>query len=120
MSNIDFSCFSEITQKFLLCITVHKATNLRILNADTYTIVSLDNNHKRTTICRSTDSPYFNEYFVYDLECTLSDLLKKSLTFRLMQQKWLCKKDTVIGEVALNISTIWESPSKLLSKIFCC
>lgn len=111
MSNIDTSCFSEIDQKFLLSVTVHEATNLAVLNADTFIVVGFEGTFKRTTVSENCDNPYFNEYFVFDIVCSLRDLLKKSLTVRVIQQKWICQKNVAIGEVTLDLSAIWEAPS---------
>lgn len=117
MSDIDISCYTDSIQKFLVCVTVHKATKLSILNADTFVIVSLNDILKRTSVIENSDCPYFNEYFVYDLECSLHDLLKKSLTFRVLQRKCLCRKNVTIGEVVLDLSTVWDTPSKLINPI---
>lgn len=112
MSNIDLSCFNETTQNFLICITIYRATNLKILNANTFVVVNFNNIFKRTTICNNSDNPYFNEYFVFDIESNLADLLKKPLIFRVFQLKCLCRRNVALGEVFLDLSTIWSYPSK--------
>lgn len=112
MSSYNLSCFTNAKQKFLVCTTLYKAVNLPILNADIYATVSIENTTKRTTICKSCDQPYFNEYFVFEFECPLVELLRKCLTIRVVHRKWICKKDVAIGEVALHLSTVWEATSK--------
>lgn len=118
MSNIDNSCFTDIKQKFLLSITIHKAKNLRVLNADTFVVVSLEDVHKKTAVYQNHDHPYFNEYFVYELETSLNELLKKSLIIRVIQRKWICRKNLVIGEATLDLAAIWEAPSKFNANFF--
>lgn len=55
------SCFTELAQHFLVCVTIHKARNLSIMNADTFTLVSLEKQQKRTATFKNSDCPYFNE-----------------------------------------------------------
>lgn len=137
MSYIDWSCFSEIIQKFLVCVTVHKAKNLHVLNADTFVVVSFDKIHKKTATYQNSDCPYFNEvsnilivnihfscfyfkmlfynsqkYFVFEKSCSLRELLKESIALRVVQKKILCRSDRVIGELIVDLFSIWEAKRK--------
>lgn len=118
MSNIDLSCFSEARQQFLVCITVHKAKNLHILNADTFVLISFDRIHKKTSVYENSDCPYFNEYFVFDTERSLNDLLRQTIVIRVIQRKILCRRNPIIGELFIDLRSIWEAPSKLFPLIY--
>lgn len=111
MSHFDFSCFSEVSQKFLICVTIQSAKRLNILNVDTFVLVTFNKAHKRTLVYQNSDCPYFNEYFVFEIDCSLSQLLKQSILIRVLQKTWVCRKDSLIGELAVDLRSIWESES---------
>uniref|UniRef100_A0A336LYI1 CSON008109 protein n=1 Tax=Culicoides sonorensis TaxID=179676 RepID=A0A336LYI1_CULSO len=116
MSHIDLTCFSDAPQQFLICVTIHKAKHLHILNADTFVIVSFDQKHKKTFVYHNSDCPYFNEYFVFETTCTLNELLRKSIEIRVMQRKLFCKRNPVIGELIIDLRSIWESSNHAFFK----
>ena len=102
------SCFSKQRQEFLICATIHKARNLNILNADTFVVVNFQNSFKQTKIYQNSDCPYFNEYFVFEFNGSLEDLLKKNLRITVFENSCCIKKDQIIGELIINLSTIWK------------
>lgn len=106
------SCFSRQKQKFLICATIHKARNLNVLNANTFVVVNFLDAFKQTKIYQSSDCPYFNEYFVFEYDASLEDLLKKNLRITLFQNSCCIKKDQIIGELIVNLSTIWKQKCK--------
>lgn len=55
------SCFKNYEQHFLVTVTIHKARNLSVANGDTYVVVNLQNDYKRTSVYQNSDCPYFNE-----------------------------------------------------------
>lgn len=55
------SCFTKIEQHFLVTVTIHKARNLSAMNSDTYVVVNLQDDYKKTKIFQNSDCPYFNE-----------------------------------------------------------
>lgn len=55
------SCFSKYKKNFLVSATIHKARNLNVLNADTFVVVSFNEEIKRTKIFQNSDCPFFNE-----------------------------------------------------------
>lgn len=109
MSSTEVSCFSEALQNFLICVTIHRIKNLQILNAETFVLVSFNNIHKRTLTHQPSDCPYFNEYFVFQRECSLNELLKGSVTIRVLQKTWICKKSSLIGEIIVDLRSVWAA-----------
>lgn len=62
MTDIEqIECFNKHEKDFLISIIVHKASNLTILNSDTFVVVSFNNESKKTRIFQNSDCPYFNE-----------------------------------------------------------
>lgn len=61
MSDEDSNCFNRHVKDFLICVTVHKARNLRILNGDTFAVVSVNGSKKKTKVFQNSDCPFFNE-----------------------------------------------------------
>lgn len=107
-SSTESSCFTNQNRKnFLVCITIHKAKNLPILNADTYVAISLDGTTKRTATAQNTDCPFFNEYFVFEQNCSVSQLLRLNVSLKLLKKTCCAKKDELIGEVILDVNTVW-------------
>lgn len=66
MSDDFLNCFTILQQEFLVCITVHKARNLSVYNADTYVKVTLDKKVKQTKVYQNSENPYFNEVRLTD------------------------------------------------------
>ena len=64
-NNENQQCFIDIPQHYLICITIHKARNLSVFNANTFVEVKLNKFVKTTSIFRNSDSPFFNEVFFF-------------------------------------------------------
>lgn len=117
MSNLNITCFSQFPQDFLVCVTIHQIKNLQVLNVDTFVLVSFNKTHKRTSIHQISDCPYFNEYFVFEIHCSLNQLLKESLVLRVLQKTWICKKNSLIGEAIVDLRSVWEEECKKMRKL---
>ncbi|KAG5867324.1 hypothetical protein JTB14_030899 [Gonioctena quinquepunctata] len=51
-----------------------------LLNMDSAVIVAIGNKKKSTPIQKNTDSPFYNEYFVFEFFETFSDVIGKQIT----------------------------------------
>ncbi|XP_055527083.1 otoferlin [Wyeomyia smithii] len=102
-------CFESIDQPFLVCITIHKARNLSVLNEDTFVLVSYDGKYRRTRTFRNSDCPYFNEYFTFEVITSLENLLKTSIGVAVFNQTCCSKKNRCVGEFSIDLKTIWEN-----------
>ncbi|CAD7082064.1 unnamed protein product [Hermetia illucens] len=107
MSDDFLNCFTILQQEFLVCITVHKARNLSVYNADTYVKVTLDKKVKQTKVYQNSENPYFNEYFVFEVFCSLNELLRLTILFQVFRHN-LFRKDVLLGELFLDLATIWN------------
>lgn len=61
MSDEVLPCFNKHLRDFLVSITIHKARNLNVLNADTFVIASFNEDSKKTKTFQNSDCPFFNE-----------------------------------------------------------
>ncbi|XP_055841993.1 otoferlin [Episyrphus balteatus] len=107
-------CFLNITQEFLVCTTVHKAKNLPVFNADTFVRVSLDKKSKCTKVFQNSENPYYNEYFVFELSCTLAELLRLTVLYEIKKKS--CKTQVTLGELLIDLYTVWNQPQKCFVK----
>lgn len=117
MSVENLSCFHKHERDFLVSVTVHKARNLDVLNADTFVVVNFDGDTKKTKTFRNSDCPFFNEYFVFELRISLEELLKKSIRLSLVQTS-LLKKNSIIGELIVNLATVWRQNCMFINNQF--
>lgn len=59
-------CFNKFQRDFLVSVTVHKARNLNVLNADTAVIIEFNEETKKTKTYQNSDCPFFNEVCACD------------------------------------------------------
>lgn len=108
------TCFANLPQHFLVSITVHKAKDLQVLNADTYVTVTLDKKTKQTATFKNSDCPFFNEYFVFEYYCSLSDLLRLNVSLVLFHKRKCARKDIRLGEIIVDLNMVWSLESEHL------
>lgn len=109
-------CFVNLPQNYLVCITIHKAKNLFTFNADTYVTINLNKKTKTTATIRNTDNPYYNEYFVFELNCTIQELLRHNVSIIIYQRKCCAKNDDILSKIQIDLSTVWHLPKQSFYK----
>lgn len=105
---IDFSCFTKKTQNFLICVAIHKAHNLKILNADTFIVSTFNNISKRTSVSENSECPVYNDYMVFDVNMKLDDLFRENITFVLYQKTSCARKNVPQGEFIVDMLMVWN------------
>ncbi|XP_062132086.1 otoferlin [Drosophila sulfurigaster albostrigata] len=108
--NLMEDCFAGAPQEFLICITVHKAANTGVYTGDLYVKISLDKISKNTKTHSNSENPFFNEYFVFEFHCTLTELLRLTVLFEL-KKHLLYKKNVTLGELLIDLHSVWSQPS---------
>ncbi|XP_030384983.1 fer-1-like protein 6 isoform X1 [Scaptodrosophila lebanonensis] len=108
--NASDDCFAGTKQAFLICVTVHKASEVGVPNGELYVKVSLDKMSKSTKTFPNSVNPFFNEYFVFEFNCTLAELLRHTILFELKKYV-LCKKNLVIGDLLIDLHSVWNQPN---------
>lgn len=107
-SQLQARCDAAAPGDYLLCVTVHKANYTTLQNADTFIELSLDQHwHKRTTIADNTDTPFFNEYFVFELHEQLDIVLRRTLRVAAYVKTCCAKRNECIGEFRIDVQTVW-------------
>ncbi|SPP77350.1 fer-1-like protein 6 [Drosophila guanche] len=109
MSYMD-DCFAGAPQDFLICITVHKAAKVGLATSELYVKVILDKTSKSTKTFPNSENPFFNEYFVFEFRCTLTDLLRMTILFELKKTQTLVR-NVVVGELLIDLHSVWNQPN---------
>lgn len=52
------------------------------------------------------------QYFAFEIKTTLEELRKKNVRLSVMQASCFLKKNAIIGEVTVNLGTIWKQNCK--------
>ncbi|KAG5679282.1 hypothetical protein PVAND_008861 [Polypedilum vanderplanki] len=109
MSEVEiYECFNKQQKDYLISITVHKAKNLHVFNADTFVEILFNDEIKRTRTYRNSDCPFFNEYFVFEIRTSLENLLRKNIHLAIIQESHFLKRNSIIGELNVNLCTVWK------------
>lgn len=63
-----------------MCVTIIEAQQLAGLNIDPVIRVNVGDDHRYTQIKQSTNTPYYNEYFVFDISESPAMVFDKMIT----------------------------------------
>ncbi|XP_060520858.1 otoferlin [Cylas formicarius] len=96
---------------YLLTVNILEGRHYTWDNMDSAVTVALDQMKKCTKIKRGTDSPFYNEYFVFELSCTYEQLADKVLTIAVVQPATFCRKRKLLGTTKLDVFTIVSQPN---------
>ena len=79
MSDEVLTCFNKDRRDFLLSVTIHKARNLSVLNADTLVKLNFNGETKETKVFQNSDCPFFNEVCLFKIIFTSRSQIKFSV-----------------------------------------
>ncbi|XP_031785250.1 otoferlin isoform X4 [Nasonia vitripennis] len=99
---------SKKLDTYQICVTVIEAKHLE-QNGSPMVVVRVGNRKKKTAVCKTTDNPYYNEYFVFDLTCSMDTLLSTRLELAV----YLCgrlKRSKFHGNIVFEVATVWDQP----------
>uniref|UniRef100_A0A1B0CK25 Putative membrane-associated protein fer-1 n=1 Tax=Lutzomyia longipalpis TaxID=7200 RepID=A0A1B0CK25_LUTLO len=99
----------QTEQDFLVSVSVHQAKDIHLQHLKSLVEVSLGGKVKTTRVAKSSSNPHFNEYMVFEMRCTLSKLLKKSITFRLYHEACFRR---CTGELIIDLETVWNADGR--------
>ncbi|KNC25719.1 Gram-negative bacteria-binding protein 3, partial [Lucilia cuprina] len=108
-------CFANIVQDFLICTTIHKARQLGIFQNSIYVRITLDKMIRHTRTYENSENPYFNEYFVFEIKCTLMELLRLTILYE-VKKHTSCKKNPTLGELLIDVQSVWNQPNRCYFK----
>ncbi|TMW41631.1 hypothetical protein DOY81_013288, partial [Sarcophaga bullata] len=108
-------CFSNIVQDFLICTTVHKARQIGTFQSGVYVRVTLDKMVRHTRTYENSENPFFNQYFVFEVRCTLMELMRLTILYE-MKKRTTCKKNPTLGELVIDMQSVWNQPNRCYFK----
>lgn len=116
-NHISASCDASAPHQYLIGVTIHKANYLKLQNANTFIEVSLDQQWtKHTTTVENADSPFFNDYFVFELHEPLALVLKRTIRVAAFRRTCCAKRNECVGEFRMDVQTVWLMSGKQLNR----
>ncbi|XP_050311727.1 otoferlin isoform X2 [Anthonomus grandis grandis] len=96
----------ERKQTYLVAITILEGRHYIWNNMNSAVMVRVGKQKKSTAVKKDSDCPYYNEYFVFDLETTAEKLLEKNIVLTVIQPRTFCRRRKILGCVKLDIATV--------------
>ncbi|CAK9828332.1 Fer-1-like protein 6 [Anthophora retusa] len=94
---------------YQICIKILKARHLP-QNANPMVVVRVGNRRKKTVVRERTDSPVYNEYFVFDFFGSLDELLSTRIMIAVYLKGYLRFK--FHGSTSFEIALVWDQPDR--------
>ncbi|XP_071949270.1 myoferlin-like isoform X3 [Antedon mediterranea] len=69
---------------------------------------------KMTRVKKSTNRPYWNEIFFYNVQKSPAELVDEMVTFQVFNSRKL-RSDALLGSFAFDVGTVWDEPNKFLA-----
>lgn len=112
------NCDANLPQHYIIGVTIHKASYLTLQNASTFIEVSVDHQFiKHTASVDNSDTPFFNDYFVFEMDEPFGQLLKRTLRVAAFRKTCCAKKNECVGEFRIDIQTVWMMTGNI--SVFC-
>ncbi|XP_039594508.1 fer-1-like protein 6 isoform X2 [Polypterus senegalus] len=96
------------TQTYQIAINIIEARQLVGENIDPGVIIEVGDEKKQTTVKEGTNSPFYNEYFVFDFIGTQELLFDKIIKLSVMHSKIM--RSFLIGSFKLDLATVYNEP----------
>ncbi|XP_015435492.1 PREDICTED: otoferlin-like [Dufourea novaeangliae] len=94
---------------YQVCVTIVEARHLP-QNANPLVVVKVGNRKRKTVVREKTDTPFYNEYFVFDLFCDMEELLGTKIIIAVYIKHYLRLK--FHGSASFEIALVWEQPDR--------
>ncbi|XP_070604365.1 fer-1-like protein 6 isoform X2 [Erythrolamprus reginae] len=95
-------------QNYQIAITIIEARQLVGENIDPVVIIEIGDEKKQTTVKEGTNTPFYNEYFLFDLTGSQIHLFDKIINISVMHNKLL--KSLLIGSFKVDLGTVYNEP----------
>lgn len=95
-------------QSFQIAINITEARQLVGDNIDPSVVIEIGDERKQTSVKESTNAPFYNEYFVFDVFAHKEVFLDKVIKLSVMHSKML--RSFFIGSFKLDIWTVYKQP----------
>uniref|UniRef100_A0A8C7E6K3 C2 domain-containing protein n=1 Tax=Naja naja TaxID=35670 RepID=A0A8C7E6K3_NAJNA len=97
----------------LIAITIIEARQLIGENIDPVVIIEIGDEKKQTTVKEGTNTPFYNEYFLFDFTGPQVHLFDKIINISVMHNKLL--KSVLIGSFKVDLGTVYNEPGHQFS-----
>ncbi|XP_076243958.1 fer-1-like protein 6 [Calliopsis andreniformis] len=94
---------------YQVCITILEARHLP-QNANPLVVVKVGNRKRKTVVRERTDTPIYNEYFVFDLFCELEELLSTKIMIAVYLKTHVRLK--FHASTSFEVALVWEQPDR--------
>ncbi|KAK0180464.1 hypothetical protein PV327_006103 [Microctonus hyperodae] len=101
----------ENSKTYQLTITIIEAKYLPP-NANPLVVVKVGKKKKRTFVRKGTDTPYFNEYFVFNFTGDFNVFLSTKISILVYLKN--CLRPKFYGGTFLEVATVWEEPEEVV------
>uniref|UniRef100_A0A670YCV1 Fer-1 like family member 6 n=1 Tax=Pseudonaja textilis TaxID=8673 RepID=A0A670YCV1_PSETE len=95
-------------QNYQIAITIIEARQLVGENIDPVVIIEIGDEKKQTTVKEGTNTPFYNEYFLFDFTGPQVHLFDKIINISVMHNKLL--KSLLIGSFKVDLGTVYNEP----------
>uniref|UniRef100_A0A6I8N4Q4 Fer-1 like family member 6 n=1 Tax=Ornithorhynchus anatinus TaxID=9258 RepID=A0A6I8N4Q4_ORNAN len=95
-------------QNYQIGITIIEARQLAGENIDPTVVIEVGDEKKQTTVKQGTNSPFYNEYFVFDLVGPQDHLFDKIIKISVMHHKLI--GSLMIGSFKVDLGTVYSQP----------
>ncbi|KAK7913699.1 hypothetical protein WMY93_013910 [Mugilogobius chulae] len=95
-------------QSFLISINITEARQLVGDNIDPCVVIEFGDEKKQTSVKESTNSPFYNEHFVFDVFAHKHVFLDKVIKLSVIHSKML--RSSFIGSFKLDLWTVYKQP----------
>ncbi|XP_048364575.1 fer-1-like protein 6 isoform X2 [Sphaerodactylus townsendi] len=96
------------SQNYQIAITIIEARQLVGENIDPVVIIEIGDEKKQTTVKEGTNSPFYNEYFVFDFLGPQVHLFDKIIKISVMHNKLI--GSVLIGSFKVDLGTVYLQP----------
>ncbi|XP_042320398.1 fer-1-like protein 6 [Sceloporus undulatus] len=96
------------SQNYQIAITIIEARQLVGENIDPVVIIEIGDEKKQTTVKEGTNSPFYNEYFVFDFIGPQVHLFDKIIKISVMHNKLI--GSVLIGSFKVDLGTVYNQP----------
>merc|ERR1739848_242119 len=101
---------------FQIQVSIVEAKQLSGTNMDPVCLVQIGDDKKYTSQKTQTNSPYWNEVFVFDYNLSRDEIFDKMMHFMVFTSKNLLRTGNLVGQFKMDIGTIYEQPDHQFSK----
>ncbi|XP_058975805.1 otoferlin-like [Musca domestica] len=70
---------------------------------------------KAYQVFANSENPYFNEYFVFELKCTLAELLRLTIRYE-VKRHTTCRRNPTLGELLVDMQSVWHQRNRCYFK----